>query len=329
MMDRRNCLVALAGGLLAAPLAAVAQQAGKVPLIGFVEAGSRSANQHFADAFRLGLRELGYVEGQTIRVEERWADGDVARFPDLLTDLLRMNVDVIVEAAGAGALAAKQLTSSVPVVFVGVSDPERLGLVESLARPGGNLTGLSLAFADGLAGKWVELFKEAVPRASRVAVLLNPLDPIGATLSREMQTTAARLGVKLYPFPVRDSNDFDTSFATMTRDNLGGLIVLTDPLTLRYRVRIVALANRHRLPTVYTFGEFARAGGLMAYGPSVREMFRRAATFVDKILKGTKPSDLPVEQPTTYELVINLKTAKALGLKIPPSLLQRADQVIE
>jgi ABC-type uncharacterized transport system substrate-binding protein len=329
VIDRRTFIGTMAGGLLAAPLAAEAQQPGKVPLIGFVEAGSRSANQHFADAFRLGLRELGYVEGQTLHVEERWADGDVARFPDLLADLLRLNVDVIVQASGAGALAAKRVTPSIPIVFVGVSDPARLGLVKSLARPGGNLTGLSLAFADGLAGKWVALFTEAVPRAPRVAVLLNPLDSLGATLSREMQTAAVRFGVKLYPFPVRDSNDFDTSFATMARDNLGGLIVLTDPLTLRYRVRIVALANMHRLPAVYTFGEFARAGGLMAYGPSVREMFRRAATFVDKILKGAKPSDLPVEQPTTYELVINLKTAKTLGLTLPPSVLQRADQVIE
>lgn len=334
MTDRREFTGALLQGLLGVLLvleadhAVEAEQTAKIPRVGFVEAGSRSANQHFAEAFRLGLRELGYVEGQNIAVEERWADGRIERFPDLLGDLLRLKVDVIVQASGAGAVAAKKATTTVPIVFVGVGDPVGLGLVESLARPGGNLTGLSLAWAEGFAGKWVELFKEAVPRASRVAVLSNPLQPGNMVFWSEMQTPAARLAVTLALYPARDANEFEGAFAAIARDSMGGLIVLTDPLTLRHRTRIVELARSHRLPAMYTFAEFARAGGLMAYGPSVREMFRRAATYVDRILKGTKVANLPVEQPTTFELVVNLKTARALGLTIPPPILLRADEVI-
>ena len=210
-----------------------------------------------------------------------------------------------------------------------MSDPVELGLVESLARPGGNFTGLSLAFTEGFAGKWVDLITEAVPRASRVAVLSNPLQSRNEGLLRKMQAAAATRGVKLYSFQARDAKEFDGAFATMTRGGMGGLIVLTDPLTLRYRARIVELAATRRLPTMYGFGEFAEAGGLMTYGPSVRELFRRAATYVDKILKGAKPADLPVEQPTKFELVINLKTAKALGLTIPQTILLQADRLIE
>jgi ABC-type uncharacterized transport system substrate-binding protein len=329
-MDRR-AFVTGPLAVVAAPLAVEAQehQAGKIPRVGFVEAGSRSANQHFADAFRAGLHELGYVAGQNITVEERWAEGRAERFPDLLADLLRLKVDVIVQASSPGAVAAKRSTTVVAVVFVGVNDPVGLGIVESLARPGGNLTGLSLAFTEGFAGKWVQLLIEAVPRASRVAVLLNPLYSRSESLWTEMQSAAATRGVKLFSFQARDAKEFDGAFAAMTQGGMGGLIVLTDPLTLRYRARIVELAATRRLPTMYGFGEFARAGGLMAYGPSVPEMFRRAATYVDKILKGAKPADLPVEQPTKFELVINLKTAKVLGLTIPQSILLRADQVIE
>jgi putative ABC transport system substrate-binding protein len=315
--------------VLVAPLVAGGQPAAKIPRVGFVEAGSRSVNQHFADAFRAGLHELGYVEGQNIAMEERWAEGRVERFPDLLADLLRLRVDAIVQASGLGAVAAKHLTTTVPIVFVGVSDPVELGLVQSLARPGGNLTGLSLAFEEGFAGKWVDLFTEAVPRATRVAVLSNPLQGRNERWWREMQAAAATRGVQLYSFHARDAKEIDGAFAAMTRASPEGLIVITGPLTLRYRVRIVELAATRRLPAVYGFGEFAQAGGLMAYGPSVPEMFRRAATYVDKILKGARPGDLPVEQPTTFDLIINLKTAKALGLPIPPSLLVRADQVIE
>jgi putative ABC transport system substrate-binding protein len=329
MIERRAVLAVLALGLVSAPSVARAQQSTRPFRIGFLEAGSRSANQHFADAFRSGLRELGYVEGQNVIVEERWADGKVETFPALLNELIQLKMDVIVPASSAGAVAAKKVTASIPIVFVGVTDPLGLGLVESLARPGSNLTGLSLAFAEGFAGKWIELLKEAVPHASRVVVLRSAQAQANASMTGEIQAAAARLGVKLTSAQVNGVDEFDAAFATMTKNNPGGLIVLTDPMTLRHRTRIVELANTHRLPAMYTFEEFARVGGLMAYGPSVREMFRRAATYVDRILKGAKPADLPVEQPTKFELVINMKTAGALGLKMPPSLLLRADKVIQ
>ncbi len=329
MKQRVPVIAALALGMLAVAHVAQAQQVGMIPRIGLVEAGSPSANQHFADAFRMGLHELGYTEGKSITVEERWADGSIERFPDLLADLLRLKADVIVQASSPGAVAAKRITTIVPIVFVGVNDPVGLGLVESLARPGGNLTGLSLALTEGFAGKWVELLMEAVPQTAHVAVLLNPLYSRNEVLWREMQEAAATRGVKLSSFQARDANELNGAFAAMTRGGMGGLIVLTDPLTLRYRGRIVELAATRRLPAVYGFGEFAQAGGLMAYGPSVREMFRRAATYVDKILRGAKPAELPVEQPTKFDLVINLKTAKALGLTIPQSVLVRADEVIQ
>ncbi len=329
-LGRRACLGAVVAALLGVPAAlTAAPPPTKIPRVGFVEAGSRSANQHFADAFRAGMRELGYVDGQNVSVDERWADGRIEQFPELLADLLRSKVDVIVQASGAGAVAAKTATTTVPIVFVGVSDPVALGLVESLARPGGNLTGLSIGVAEGLPGKWVELFKEAVPRVARAAVVLNPAVPANDRWLTPMRAAAARVGVKLVIFPVRDAKGVDEAFAAMTRAGVGGLIVWTDPLTLRHRAQIVELASGHHLPAMYTFGEFSQAGGLMAYGPSVREMFRRAATYVDRILKGTRPADLPVEQPTTFELVINLKTARALGLTIPRSLLLRADHVID
>ena len=329
MIDRRTFLAGTGAVLLAAPLAAETQHAGTMPRLGFLEAGSRSVNQHFADAFRQGLRELGYTEGQNIRIEERWADGRPERFPGLVTDLLALKMDVIVAASNLAAMAAKKATTIVPIVFVGVTDPVGAGLVESLARPGGNLTGLSVAFEEGFAGKWVELLKDAVPRASRVAVLFDQASETRERSLRDMETAATALRVRLYEIGVREASEFDAAFATMARDGAGGLVVWTSPLTLRYRARIVQLAATRHLPAMYGFGEFARVGGLMAYGPSVREMFRRAAGYVEKILKGAKPGDLPVEQPTKFELVINLKTAKALGLTIPPSLLARADQVIE
>ena len=309
MISRRRFVVTTAAALIASPLTVEAQPGGKMPRVGFVEAGARSANQHFVDAFRAGLRELGYIDGQNISVDERWADGRIERFPDLVADLLGRKVDVIVQASSPGAVAAKKMTSTVPIVFVGANDPVGLGLVNSLARPGGNVTGLSLAFTEGFAGKWVELLLEAVPHASRLSVLTNPLYSRNDSLSREMQAAAAPRAVKLSSFHARDATEFEGAFAGMTHAGVHGLIVLTDPLTLRYRARIVELAARRRLPTMYGFGEFARTGGLMAYGPSVREMFRRAATYVDKILKGAKPADLPVEQPTKFDVVINRKTA--------------------
>jgi putative tryptophan/tyrosine transport system substrate-binding protein len=315
--------------------------------IGFVEAGSPSANRHLLDAFRLGLRELGYVEGQNIAIEDRWANGRSERFPAIIAELIQLRVDVIVPASTAGALAAKKATSTVPVVFWGVTDPVGIGLVGSLGRPGGNVTGLALSFEDGLAGKWVDLLKEAAPKMTQLAVLWNPESTNEARV-RELHSVAAVLKLTLHMFEARNVNEFDGAFAVMARARLGGLMVVPDPLTLRHRDHVVRLAAQTRLPAAYGFPEFARAGGLLAYGPSVPDQARRAAVFVDKILKGAKldgrhiaqrgrswhltqprPAELPVEQPTKFELVINLKTAKALGLTIPPSLLQRADQVIE
>ena len=327
-MDRRAFIGTLAGGLLAAPLAAETQST-RVPRIAFNEAGSRSTNRHFLEAFRQGLREIGYVEGQSIAIEDRWADGHIERFAGILAEAIQTKVDVIVQASTPGALAAKKATTTVPVVFWGVIDPVGLRLVGSLAHPGGNLTGLSLDTEEGLPGKWVELSKETLPKLKRLGALWNPdsrpLEPRVA----ELATSAARLGLTLHQSAVRTIDDLDRAFVTLGKAHVGALIVLTDPMTLRNRERIVQLAARARLPAIYGFGEFVRAGGLMAYGPSVPDLARRAATYVDKILKGAKPADLPVEQPTKFELVINLKTANALGLTIPQSLLQRADQVIE
>jgi len=327
-MNRRVFVTGL-GAVFAAPLGAEAQRTGNVRRIGFVEAGSASVNRHFADAFRQGLKELGYVERESFVIEERWADGNSERFSDLLADVLRSGVDVIVQASTLGAVAAKKATTVVPIVFVGVSDPVGMGLVASLARPGGNVTGLSLAWPEGLAGKWAELLKETAPTVSHAALLYNPLGASMTAWVRETQAAASALGVRLQNFEARDAKDLDEAFARMIREHVGGVIVITDPLTLRHRARVVQLAARNRLPVVYSFGEFARAGGLLAYGPSVAEMFHRAAAYVDRIFKGAKPAELPVEQPTKFELVINLKTAKALGLTIPPSLLLRADQLIE
>jgi putative ABC transport system substrate-binding protein len=318
-----------AGSLLAAPLAAEAQTPGKTPRIGFVEAGSRSANQHFLDAFRQGLRDLRYVEGQTIVIEDRWADGRPDRFPELIAELIRLKVDVLVVASTSGALTAGKITSTVPVVFWGVADPVQSGLVASLGHPGGNITGVALGTEDGLAGKWAELLRESVPNATQVAVLGNPDAPGLARRVNELRSVAATLKLVLHIFEVRSVRDFDSAFNAMSKAHIGGLIVVVDPLTLRYRETIVRLAAQTRLPAVYGFGEFVRSGGLIAYGARVSDQARRAAVYVDRILNGAKPADLPVEQAAEFELVINLKTAKARGLTIPPALLQRADQVIE
>ncbi len=326
-MDRRAFLGTIAGGLVT-PRLAQAQQ-GRVPHVGFVEAGAIEVNRHYLDAFRQGLRDLGYVEGQSVVVEDRWADGRSERFPQLLDELVQRHVDVIVQASSPGAVAAKRVAPAVPIVFWGVSDPVALGLVASLARPGGNMTGLVLAFGEGFVGKWLEILKDAVPTVSRLGVLWNPEAPgIGARVS-ELGTAASRLGLVVRLFPARSADELGTAFAAMRKAAVGGLIVLTDPLTLRHRLQIVHSAADVRLPAVYGFEEFARVGGLMAYGPSVVDEARRAATYVDKILKGAKPAELPIEQPTKFELVVNLKAAKAIGLTIPPGLLQRADQVIE
>jgi len=324
-MDRRTFILAMAGGLFAVPLAAE----GQPPRIGFVEAGALSVNRPFLDAFRQGLRELGRVEDRSILIVDRWADGNANRFPALLGELIQLKVDLIVVASTPGALAAKKATSTVPVVFFGVTDPVGIGVAASLGHPGGNMTGVALGIEDGLAGKWVELLMEVVPKVTQIAVLRNPDARGGEPRLRELQTAAVTLRLTLHTFEVRNMNDFDSAFTAMSKAHVGGLVVVADPLTLRYRDRLVQLAARRQIPATYGFPDFARSGGLIAYGPSVSDQARRAATYVDKILKGAKPGDIPIEQPTKFELVINLKTAQALGLTIPPSLLQRADQVIE
>ena len=329
MTTRRAFLATLAGSLPALPLAARAQEPGKPRRIGFLEAGAPAANRHFLEAFKRGLRELGYVDGQNVVIVDRWADGQVDRFPALLNELIQLKVDIIVVASTAGAVAARAVVTTIPVIFVGVQDPLGVGLVASLGRPGGNLTGFSQAEEDGLVGKRLELFKEAVPPMPRLALIWNPTAPGLAPRLNEARTAAARFGVSLRPFEVRAAKELDGAFAEMTRERMTGLMVLADPLTVRNRAQIVDLAAKARLPGMYPFLEFARTGGLMAYGPSVPELFRRAAGYVDKILKGAKPADLPVEQPTKFELIINLKTAKALGLTIPRRILARADEVIQ
>src|SRR5262249_27172090 len=253
-----------AASLLAAPLTGEAR-GGNIPRIGFIEAGASSTNSHYLEAFRRGLRELGYVEGQNITIEDRWADGQSERFPALLEELIRLKVDVIVQASTPGALAATRARGRVPVVFWGVGDPVGIGLVASLGHPGGNMTGLALGTGDGFGGKWVELFKETLPQVSHVGLVRNPDARGQERVESEVTTAGARLGVAFNRLSVRSLDDLDAAFAAATRAHLGGLIVLTDPLTLRHRARIVQLASQTRLPAVYGFGEFARAGGLMAY----------------------------------------------------------------
>jgi putative ABC transport system substrate-binding protein len=328
VVNRRVFLVSLAGGLLAAPLAAEAQPAGKVPRMGFLSPTSPSSDAGRLAAFREGLRELGYVEGQNIAIESRWAEGNYDRLPGLAADLVRLKVDVIVTYGTPASHAAKRATGSIPIVMAGAIDPVASGLFTSVARPGGNLTGLSL-MAPELVGKQLEILKDVVPKVSRVALLGNPANGGNAPQVRHAQDAARALGMRLQPLKARGPSEIDTAFAAMTNERAGAVIVLVDAMLLDHRTRIADLAARRRLPAVYGLSDHAEAGGLMAYGPNRLDMFRRAATYVDKILKGAKPGDLPVEQPTKFALVINLKTAKAVGLTIPKSLLLRADEVIQ
>ncbi len=315
--------------LLAAPLAAEVQQVAKIPRIGFLSPHSPSeTGVSRLGAFRQGLRELGYVEGQTIAIESRWAEGKYDRLPGLATELVGLKVDVIVTYAPPAIQAAKQATATIPIVMAGIVDPVATGFVASLARPGGNITGLSLMAPD-LVGKQLEMLKGIVPKVSRIALLGNPTNTGNAPQVRYAQDAARALKVQLQPLEASSSSEIDSAFAAMTRERAGAVIVLVDAMFSDQRNRIADLAVKRRLPSVYGLPEHAEAGGLMFYGGDDRDRFRRAAIYVDRILKGAKPADLPVEQPTRFELVINLKTAKALGLTIPPALLQRADQVIQ
>ena len=333
-MRRIVLAVALAFSVLLAPLAADAQQAaGKVYRIGFLSvlgAPTPSTPAGVLEAFRQGLRELGWVEGQNIVIDYRFAEGRFDRLPDLAAELVRLKVDIIVAVATQGVAAAKNATETIPIVMIsGSADPVGLGFIASLARPGGNVTGLSYSVGPEILGKGLELLMEIVPKVRRVAILSNPASPVQPLFIREVKVAARSLGVQLQLLEARGPNEFDGAFAAMAKERVGALLVVADSIFILHRTRLADLAARSRLPAAYGGRENVEAGGLMSYGPSVRDLFRRAATFVDKILKGAKPADLPVEQPTKFELVINLKTAKALGLTIPPSVLIRADEVIQ
>jgi putative tryptophan/tyrosine transport system substrate-binding protein len=320
-------LIAVAGlglALLWAPPDSDAQPAGKIPRIGILRLGS--APDPLVEAFRQGLRDLGHIEGQNVAIEYRWAEGQDERLPGLAADLVRIGVDVIV-AGGTQALAIRDHTTTIPIVMPVAADPVGAGLVASIARPGGNVTGLAF-LSEELPGKWMELLKETLPRISRVAILWHPATEAGQV--RVSEAAAESLGLRIHALKVQRPGDLATTFAEAQRRHAEGLIVLSSPFLYAHRARLVELAAKHRLPTMYHQREFVvEAGGLMSYGPNLRDLFRRAATYVDRILKGAKPADLPVEQPTRFELVVNLKTAKALGLTIPTSVLARADEIIE
>jgi putative ABC transport system substrate-binding protein len=325
-VERRAFVGVVALGLLVAPLASEAQTA-KVYRIGVLRTQLRHAPDSAAEGLRQGLGELGYFDGQNVVLEYRWAEGRPDQLPALARDLVRANVDVIVTGGEQAILAAKQATSTIPIVMGASNDPVGARLVASLARPGGNVTGMTVLSRE-LSRKRLQLLKEALPRASRVAVLSNPAYPGTALDLTETRSAALELGFTLQNVEVHSVADLEAALAA-ARERADALLPLGDPFFTGQRVQLVNLATKHRFPGMYYWKEFVEAGGLMSYGPSLHDLYRRAASHVDKILKGAKPADLPVEQPTKFELIINLKTAKALGLTIPPSLLLRADQVIE
>ncbi len=320
-------MLILALAALIAPLATQAQQ-GKAHRIGYVGNSSPSREPTLLAAFRDELRALGYVEGQNIHIEYRWAEGRYERFPDFMAELIRLKVEVIVVAGTPAVLAAKQATKTIPIVMAVIGDALEAGVVPSLARPGGNVTGLSTVVPE-LEGKRLELLKQALPRLARLAVLANPANPFVDVALKHTERAAAQLRMKLQRVDVRQPDEFASAFAAIANDRPDALIVIADRFMLAHRAQIIAFGTKIRLPGIFPYREFVEEGGLMAYGPSYSDMFRRSAVYVDKILKGAKPADLPVQQPSKFELVINLKTAKALGLTIPPSLLLRADQVID
>ncbi len=324
-------LLILAMVTLGAPFVANAQQAAKIPRIGWLGgvAPTTLEFERLSGAFREGLRERGYIEGQNLVIERRWTGGQIERSSSLAAELVSLKVDLILAVGNARTRAAKEATSTIPIVMVYVIDPVKEGFVASLAQPGGNVTGVTMVAGLEIVGKHLELLKEAVPKVSRVAVLSNPVSSLNPSLLQEIQAAARALGVTVQFYEFRDLNELDGAFAAMTKARAGGLLVVPHPFIYVHARRITDLAAKSRLPTVYPFRESVEAGGLMAYAANAPDMFHRAATYVDKILKGGKPADLPVEQPTKFELVINLKTAKALGLKIPQSLLVRADEVIQ
>jgi putative ABC transport system substrate-binding protein len=327
-MERRRFMAMLTGGLLATPLVGEAQPVKKPWRIGYLSGASAPVVAPYVSAFHEGLRNRGLIEGENIVVEYRYADGNSEKLPALAVELVALKVDLLVASGSTAAVAAKRATSQIPIVFFAVSDPVGSGLVASLAHPGGNATGWSTLLPD-VAGRLLGLIREAVPSASRIAVLANPTNPGNVPVLKAMRDQAPSLGVAIQAVEVPTAASLDAAFSTMGGARPDTLVTVFDTVTLSNRGRIVEFAARHRIPAIYNLKEFVDAGGLMSDGPDLHSMLRRTAIYVERILKGAKPADLPVEQPTTFELVINLKAAKALGLTIPPSPLLRADEVIQ
>ncbi len=321
-------ILPIALSILLAPLAADAQRAGKVPRVGWLGLPRQAANAELIEGFREGLRQLGYTEGKDIALEYRFADGRAERLSSLAVELVNLDVDAIVVVGSQVATAAKQVTTTIPLVMVSVGDPVGTGLVTSLAKPGGNITGVSAGHGD-ISAKWLELLREVVPRASRFGYLDDPTSPMSPIFLKQILGAARTLGVSVQIFPVTKPDDVEPQLTAMTRAGVQGIVVDGNPVPRTRQKEIVGFAARNRLPAMYAGRDYVDAGGLMSYNPSRPDMGRRGAFYIDKILKGAKPADLPVEEPVRYELVINLTTAKALGLTIPPAVLLRADQVVE
>lgn len=325
---RRRGFLTMLGAAAIAPRLAAAQQARKLPRIGFLGNSTPTLEAKLVGSFREGLRDLGYIENQNISIEYRWAEGKYERLPTLIAELIASKVDVIVTAGTPAALAVKKATASVPLVMVAVGDPVGTGLVASLAHPGGSATGLT-SIAPELEGKRLELIKQAVPGVSRVAVLWNPANAYQIGDEKEVRAAAGVLGIPILSLALRTPEEFDAAFATILSERADAVMVLADRVFLHNRKRIIDFVTKNRLPTMNAYRELVEAGGLMSFGPNYAVMHRQAAAYVDKILKGTKPADLPVEQPARFEFVVNLKTAKALDIRFPQTILLRADEVIE
>src|SRR6266487_845137 len=326
-MRRRDFIKVIAGSAIAAPLAARAQQP-SMPVIGFLQAGSAASTADYFDAFRDAMRQLGYIEGRNIRFEYRFADGVIERLPELAAELVALNPNIILSGPLPANLAVQKATSTIPIVMATGADPVGFGVVKSLAHPGGNITGLA-NFAEELASKQLDVMRELLPRLSRIGVLINVTNPLHVPQWRETQAAAVKAAIALVPFEIQKAEQLEAAFTVFARERVDALLVPPDITFIAHHRRIAELAASARLPAIYFGRAQVENAGLMSYGPDVRENYRRAATYVDKILKGAKPADLPVEQPTKIELVINLKTAKALGLDIPQKLIARADAVIE